>query len=69
MKGENTIVIKSFRISAGNFKIIKEIADELCFSQTDVIRLLLNRALQQLKYDAIRSGGYKNLTFSVEKIK
>ena len=69
MAKQNTIVIKSFRITAENFKIIKEIADELCFSQTDVIRLMLNRAVQQIKFDKVRAGGYKNLTFSLEKIK
>ena len=69
MKKQKTIVIKSFKISEENFEIIKETADELCLKQQEVILLLLNRATQELKKDVIRSGGYKNLNFSLEKIK
>ncbi len=69
MAKPNSIIIKSFRIPAENFKIIKEVSDELCISQIDIVRLLLQRALMQLKHDAIRMGGYKNLDFAIKKVK
>jgi len=69
MAKRNSRIIKSFRLSANTFDIIKEVADELCLAQNDIIRILLNRSTQQLKHDALRAGGYQNLSFSLEKIK
>ncbi len=49
--------------------ILVEIAEELDISKSNIIRLLLNRSLLQLKSDSIRMGGFKNLDFSIKKIK
>ena len=69
MAKPNCISLKGFRIASTTYDIVKEISDELCLSKNDVLRLLLNRATTQLKYDCLKAGGYKNLTFSLVEIK
>jgi len=69
MAKKNSVVLKSMRISAEMNEILVEVAEELCIKKVDIVRLLLNRALMQLKYDSLRAGGYKNLDFAIKKIK
>jgi len=69
MAKRNSVILKSFRIPAEMDDILLEIAEELLISKTNIIRLVLNRGLMQLKYDSTRMGGYQNLNFSLERIK
>ena len=47
---------------------LKKITDELGFKQTDLIRLLLNNAIQRLKSDSIKVGGFNKLEFTIREI-
>lgn len=60
-------IIKALRIDAEMASLLKESCKKLGFKQPDLIRLLLNRSLKQLKSDAIEAGGFSNLEFTIRK--
>ncbi len=68
MAKRNTVVLNKIRIRADLNDILVEISQVLDISKTDILKLLLNRSLLQLKSDSVRSGGYQNLDFSIKKI-
>ena len=45
---------------------IKDISNKLGFKESDLCRYLLNRAIQQLKADSIKAGGYDKLSFKFQ---
>ncbi len=49
------------RISEKTKTDIIEIAEALGFKEQDFVRLLLTQAIQKVKQDAIKSGGYDGL--------
>jgi len=67
MKGSNTVVIKSFRISSKIDDIFREVCTELSFRKTDLIRILLTRSAHELRSAGIKVGGYENLSFGLEE--
>ncbi len=66
MAKRNSVVYQALRISGDVDDFIKEMSEELCFSKNDVLRLLLNRSVLQIKGDLIRFGGWKNLSFEIK---
>lgn len=46
---------------------IKEVSEATGFKETDLIRFLLNRSLEQLKSDKQKAGGYDKLEITLRK--
>lgn len=67
MKGENKPKINAFRIAPKIDNILNEVCEELAFRKVDLIRILLTRAVFELKADSIKAGGIQNLTFQLKE--
>lgn len=61
-------IIKSFRVSLETFRLFKECIERTGLSNSDLRRMLFNRALHQLILDA-REKGWENLTFLAKEFK
>ena len=61
-------ITKSIKLTSEMDLEIKEISEATGFRETDLIRHLLNRSLEQLKSDKINAGGYDQLEITLRKI-
>lgn len=60
-------ITKTIKLTSEMESELKEISEDTGFKQTDLIRHLLNRSLEQLKSDKIRAGGYDKLEITLRK--
>lgn len=60
-------VIKSIKLTTEMNLEIKEVSEATGFKETDLIRHLLNRSLEQLKADKTKAGGYDKLEITLRK--
>lgn len=56
------------RLSSKTEEELIKFSKALGFDKSKLIRMLLNRAIIQLKQDAARVGGFENLTISVKEV-
>ncbi len=61
-------ITKTIKFTTEMDKEIKEISEATGFRETDLIRHLLNRSLEQFKADKLKAGGYDKLEITLRKI-
>lgn len=57
--------IIKIRIDEEMNNLLNEAVEKIGFKKTELIRYLLNRALQQLKSDSIQAHGFDKLEFTL----
>jgi len=60
-------IVKSLKLTSEMDMEIKEVSEATGFKETDLIRFLLNRSLEQLKSDKQKAGGYDKLEITLRK--
>ena len=60
-------ITKTIKLTSEMDLEIKEVSEATGFKETDLIRHLLNRSLEQLKADKTKAGGYDKLEITLRR--